>query len=76
VTVLAGGVLAVLVGLAGTPDGEAWQRRHWDWGQHDTGAGLAWREVPGAAPAPDWDERDAPVRWAGEGVGAVGRPIR
>lgn len=74
---IASGTLAVLAALGwAAPAGDAWQRRQWDWGQHDTGSGVA-RMAPVPLPAaPHWDERDGPVRWAEDGAARPGDAVR
>jgi hypothetical protein len=72
------GALTVLAALAGVPAVDALQRRHWDWGQHDTGSGVTRAEPASPAvpwPVPDWDGHDAPVRWARDGAAPGGDAI-
>lgn len=50
--------------MAAAAPAERWRdRRHWDWGQHDMGEGVA-RMPHGAPSAPGWDGPDAPLRLA------------
>jgi hypothetical protein len=56
--------LAAVLLWAGAAEAQDWRdRRQWDWGQHDTGSGVAQAiDVPGDGPR--WEERDGPVRMA------------
>lgn len=54
-------MLVALALVAALAPAEPWRdRRHWDWGQHDMGAGMA--RVPQGAPGlPDGEAPDAPL---------------